>query len=228
MKLIFIHASGGTKESWYYQTAYFKDSEAIDLPGHGEGKPCTSINDYVQWLRGYIYGRGYKDVVLAGHSLGGGIAQLYALQYPEELKALILIGTGARLRVLPNVLEALEAALDDPQAWAKNIRVDYPFFTPEQREALRQKRATMGPKIVLNDQLCCDRFDIIDRVHEIELPTLLICGTEDVQTPVRYTEYLTNKIAGAKQVIIAGATHGVATEKPDEVNHAIEEFLNSL
>src|SRR4030042_573947 len=105
MKLIFIHASGGTKESWHYQTTYFKDSEAIDLPGH---------------------------------SLGGGIAQLYALKYPEELKALILIGTGARLRVLPNVLDALEVALDDPQAWAKNIRVDYPFFDPDPREALRQ------------------------------------------------------------------------------------------
>ncbi len=228
MKLVFIHASGSTKESWYFQTQYFKDAEAIDLPGHGQGKPCTSINDYVQWLRGYIYGRGYEDVILAGHSLGGGIAQLYALQYPEELKALILIGTGARLRVLPNVLEALEAALDDPETWAKNVRVDYPFFDPEQREALRQKRATMGPKIVLNDQLCCDRFDIMDRVHEIKLPALLICGTEDVQTPVRYTEYLASKITGAKMAIIEGATHGVPLEKPDEVNHAIEEFLKSL
>jgi len=228
MKLIFIHASGATKESWHYQTTYFKDSEAIDLPGHSEGKPCTSINDYVQWLRGYIYGREYREVVLAGHSLGGGIAQLYALEYPEELKALILIGTGARLRVFPNVLDALEVALDDPQAWAKNIRVDYPFFTPEQREALRQKRAAMGPKIVLNDQLCCDRFDIMDRVHDIKLPTLLICGTEDAQTPVRYTEYLANKIAGAKTVIIEGATHGVPLEKPDEVNRAIEEFLKGL
>lgn len=228
MKLIFIHASGATKESWYYQTQYFKDAEAIDLPGHSEGKPCTSINDYVQWLRGYIYGTGYRDVVLAGHSLGGGIAQLYALQYPEELKALILVGTGARLRVLPNILDALEAALDDPESWARNIQVDYPFFTPEQREALRQKRAAMGPKIVLNDQLCCDRFDIMERVSEIKLPTLLICGTEDVQTPVKYTEFLANKIASAKMVIIEGATHSAAMEKPAEVNRAIEEFLNSL
>ncbi len=228
MKLTFIHASGGTKESWYHQTAYFKDSEAIDLPGHSEAKPCTSINDYVQWLRGYIYGRGYRDVVLAGHSLGGGIAQLYALQHPEELKALILIGTGARLRVLPTTLEAMERALDDKESWERSIRAGYAFLEPEEREALRKKRAVMGPRIVLNDQLCCDRFDIMDRVHEIKLPTLLICGTEDTQTPVKYTEYLANKIDGAKMVIIEGATHSVPMEKPDEVNSAIEEFLKSL
>ena len=228
MKLIFIHASGGTKESWYHQTKYFKDAEAIDLPGHSEGKPCTSINDYVQWVRGYIYGRGYRDVVLAGHSLGGGIAQLYALQYPEELKALILIGTGARLRVLPATLEALEGALDDKESWERGIRAGYAFLEPEERETLRKKRAAMGPQIVLNDQLCCDRFDIMDRVHEIELPTLLICGTEDTQTPVKYTEYLANKIDGAKMVIIEGATHSVPMEKPDEVNGAIEGFLKSL
>lgn len=228
MKLLFLHASGGMKESWYHQTKYFKDSEAIDLPGHPEGQPCTSINDYVQWMRGYIYGRGYRDVVLAGHSIGGGIAQLYGLKYPEDLKALILIGTGARLRVLPATLNALEEALEDKETWERNLQFGYTFLDPEQREALRRKRVAIGPAGTLNDLLCCDRFDIIDRVQEIELPTLVICGTEDTQTPVRYSEYLANKIPGAKLKIIEGATHSVALEKPDEVNQAIGDFLSSL
>ena len=47
-------------------------------------------------------------------------------------------------------------------------------------------------------------------------------------TPVKYTRHLANKIAGAREVIIQGATHDVCLEKPDEVNKAIEEFLNSL
>ncbi|MCK4722341.1 MAG: alpha/beta hydrolase, partial [Dehalococcoidia bacterium] len=69
---------------------------------------------------------------------------------------------------------------------------------------------------------------IMDRVHQIDAPTLVICGTEDEMTPPKYSQYLANKIAGARLVIIDGSTHFVFMEKPEEVNQAIEEFLNSL
>ncbi len=227
MKLIFIHGSGGMKEMWYYQTKYFPDSEAIDLPGHPEGKPCTSMDGYVEWLRGYIHGRGYKDVVLAGHSLGGGIALLYGLKYPEDLKGLIIIGSGARLRVHPMFLGALEEAIK-----TGSMPEGFPDMSeslpPEVRDVVREKMRAIGPAVQLNDLLCCDKFDIMDRVHEIRLPTLALCGTQDEMTPVKYTKYLADKIQGARAVIIEGATHGVFVEKPDEVNKAIEEFLNSL
>ena len=76
MKIIFIHGSGGCKESWKFQTDYFKDSEAINLPGHPDGDTCGSIEEYVDWLKGYIDEKGYKDLVLVGHSLGGGMVLL--------------------------------------------------------------------------------------------------------------------------------------------------------
>ncbi|MCK4964895.1 MAG: alpha/beta hydrolase, partial [Dehalococcoidia bacterium] len=101
MKLIFIHGSGGCKEVWHYQTKHFPNADVINLPGHPEGEQRTSVDGYVEWLRGYVQDRGYSDVVLVGHSLGSAIAQLYALKYPEDLKGLILIGGGARLRVHP-------------------------------------------------------------------------------------------------------------------------------
>jgi len=115
MKLIFIHGSGGCKEVWCYQTKYFPDAAAIDLPGHPEGEPRTSVDSYVEWLRGYIKDRGYSDVVLAGHSLGSAIAQLYALKYAEDLKGLILIGSGARLRVVP-------PGMPLPPRWSRRFR----------------------------------------------------------------------------------------------------------
>ena len=77
MKLLFIPGSGSGKETWLCQTEYFADSEAIALPGHPEGKPCSSVDEYVEWLRAYIRQQHYQDVVLVGHSLGGAIAQLY-------------------------------------------------------------------------------------------------------------------------------------------------------
>jgi len=228
MKLIFIHGSGGSKYSWYYQTKHFPDAEAIDLPGHPEGEPCTSVDAYVEWLKGYIDGKGYRDVVLAGHSLGGAVAQLYALTYPEDMAGLILIGSGARLRVHPMYLDELRKAIDNPTAFVQMREQGWKDLEPEVRELLQERATRIGPAVTLSDMLCCDRFDIMDRVHEIKLPTLALCGTADVMTPPKYARYLTDKVEGATQVTIEGGTHNVSMEKPDEVNRAIEDFLSSI
>jgi len=228
MKLIFVHGSGGCKEAWHYQTKHFPDADAIDLPGHPDGEPRTSVDGYVDWLRGYIKERGYNDVVLAGHSLGSAIAQLYALKYPEDLKGLILIGGGARLRVHPMYLEMLEKAKSDPSMLESFFEMAWGLIDPELMEVLRRRALENGPAVFLNDMLCCDKFDIMGRVHEIKVPTLALCGSEDVMTPPKYTQYLADRIEGAKGVIIEGGTHMVFAEKPDEVNQAIEDFLRSL
>jgi len=228
MKLLFIPGSGGGKEAWLYQTGYFADSEAIALPGHPDGEPCPSIDEYVEWLRGYISQQGYKDVVLVGHSLGGGIAQLFGLKYGNELKALVLIGTGARLRVRPDILEEVEKMIGDDATWRKYLEEGQSTVDPEYSKVAVEARMRIGPAVLLNDFLCCDKFDIMDRVHTIKVPTLVLCGTEDVMTPVKYTNYLADKIERAQRVIIEGATHSVARERPTEVNQAIESFLAGL
>lgn len=228
MKLIFIHGSGGCKEAWHYQTKHFPDADAIDLPGHPDGQPRTSIEGYVEWLRGYIQEKGYRDVVLAGHSLGGGIAQLYALKYPGDLKGLIIIGSGARLRVHPLYIEMLEKAKSDPSMLDGFLAMGWELLDPELMEVLWRRALENGPAVFLNDMLCCDRFDIMDRVHEIKLPTLALCGSEDIMTPPKYTRYLADRIEGVRGVIIEGGTHMVFAEKPDEVNQAIDDFLSVL
>jgi len=227
VKLIFIPGSGAGGEVWQYQTEYFAGSEGISLPGHPEGEPCTSIDDYVEWLRNYIHQQGYQDVILAGHSLGGGIAQLYALKYPDELKALILIGTGARLRVRPDILDGLRNMVGNQDAWRKNIGDPSSLADPILRQAA-EARLRIGPAVQLNDMLCCDKFDIMSEIQNIRLPTLVLCGTEDEMTPVKYTKYLAGHIEGATEVVIDGATHMVFIEKPQEVNQAIEKFLATL
>ncbi len=228
MKLVFIHGSGGCKEGWYYQTKHFPDADALDLPGHPHGQPRTSVAGYVDWLRGYIKERGYNDVVLAGHSLGSAIAQLYALKYTDDLKGIILIGGGARLRVHPMYIEMLEKAESDPSMLESFFEMAWGLIAPRLMEVLRKRALENGPAVFLNDMLCCDRFDIMDRVHEIKLPALALCGSEDIMTPPKYTKYLADKIQGARAVIIEGGTHMVFAEKPDQVNQAIEDFLSRL
>jgi pimeloyl-ACP methyl ester carboxylesterase len=228
VKLIFIHGSGGCKEVWHYQTSHFSQADAVALPGHPCSEPCTSVDSYVEWLRGYILDTGQIDVVLAGHSLGGAIAQLYALKYPEDLKGLILIGSGARLRVGTMYLEMIAQAKSNRSIFEDFFHKSYEFIEPELRGVLQRKALECNPAVLLNDMLCCDRFDIMDRVHEIRLPTLAICGSEDIMTPPKYTKYLAHKIEGARDVIIEGGTHMVFAEQPGVVNQAIEDFLNSL
>jgi len=228
VKLLFIPGSGCGREAWVYQTEYFTDSEAVVFPGHPDGRPCTSVDDYVEWLWGYIHQHQYHDVILVGHSLGGAIVQLYGLKYPDGVKALVLIGSGARLRVLPAYLTALEEIITDETAWRRYLEEEYSTIDPEVRQALVEEGMQIGPAVTLNDYRCCDKFDIMDKVHTIKLPTLAICGSEDNKTPVKYTRYLADKIEAATQVVIDGASHWVHLEKPKEVNQAIDEFLGRL
>jgi pimeloyl-ACP methyl ester carboxylesterase len=231
MQLVCVHGAGGSGLSYYYLTEHFANCDAVNLPGHPQGKMCTSIEEYTQWLRGYIWGKGYEDVVLMGHSMGGGIVQTYALNHPEELKGIILSGTGARLRVHPDYLrEELEASQDPAkyQVWLKNREVGLAKVDPEMRKRLLQSSAEVGPAVQHNDMSACDRFDIMDRVHEISVPTLIIVGSEDIMTPAKYAHYLHEKIAGSHEVVFEGATHSLNTEQPEKVIPVIEEFLGTL
>ena len=122
MKLIFIHGSGAYGGVWRYQTDYFPDSDAVNLPGHLQCQTLNSVEEYVDWLREYVRGRGCRDVVLVGHSLGGAIALMYAIKYPQELKGIVIIGSGARLKVHPMYLTTLEEAIKgNLQEWYQPV-----------------------------------------------------------------------------------------------------------
>jgi pimeloyl-ACP methyl ester carboxylesterase len=229
MSIIFVHGSGGYGDIWRYQTDYFLDSHAVSLPGHPDGQLLRSVEECAEWLRKYISGGGFKDVILAGHSLGGAIVMMYALRYPTESKGIIIIGSGARLRVHPMFLTSCQEAIEDnPQRWYELIEEMY-RFTPEgyKREIIKKQKG-IGPAAMLNDFLCCDKFDIMDRVHEINLPTLVICGELDIMTPVKYANYLGARIANSRVVIVPQAGHFVFAEKPQVVNKIIEDFLKML
>jgi pimeloyl-ACP methyl ester carboxylesterase len=228
MKLVFLHGSGGCRESWHYQVRFFEDADAVDLPGHPEGEPCTSIDDYVEWLRAYIRERVYTNVVLVGHSLGGAIAFLYALKYPHDLEGIVSVGSGARLRVHPMYLEELEKAIGDPNRFVKFQDIGWELVDPELAQVVKRRGIENGPGVMLNDLRACDEFDIMNRLTEIRVPTLAICGSDDIMTPPKYSHHLVEKLPEARAVVIRGGTHMVFAEKPQEVNGAIDEFLQGL
>jgi pimeloyl-ACP methyl ester carboxylesterase len=225
MQLLFIPAAASARAEWAFQTEYFKDSEVVVLPGHPEGKPLPTIAGYVEWLRGYIQRKQFKDVVLAGHSMGGAIVLLYALKYGNELKGIVLIGSGARLRVAPERLHRLKIMIGNEAGWRRILANEFRLVPPKVRESLIEEGVRIGAAVALRDHLACDRFDVMDGVHLISVPTLIICGEKDVSTPVKYADYLASRIPGARKVIIPGGDHWVHLEKPTEVNRAIQDFL---
>ena len=228
MKLVFLHGSGESSITFYYQMRHFRNSKGLDLPGHPFGKPCTSIEGYVEWVRGFITARRYKDVVLCGHSMGGAIAQQFGLMYPDELKGLVLLGTGARLRVDRKYLQQAKDGEEDLEGWLQIRRSTFENVPQDVQDMLMRKGQEVGPAVQLNDLLCCDRFDIMDQVDRISLPTAVICGSQDVMTPVKYSSYLREKIPGAMQAVIDGGSHFAQVEKPHDVNRAIEDFMGSF
>ncbi|MDR5695841.1 MAG: alpha/beta hydrolase [Armatimonadota bacterium] len=226
-RLLLIHGSGGRGQIWQYQLLAFPGAEAPDLPGHPYGKGCSRVEEYVEWIREYIQSRAWGQVVLGGHSLGGAIALGYALTYPGDLHGLILVGTGARLRVrqefLSGLIEDYARTVEELLGWLFGPGAD-PRVVEKTRQVLRETQ----PEVTHGDFLACHGFDVMDRVGEIRVPTLVICGAEDRMTPPKYSEYLHAHIPNSRLVIVTGAGHMVMLEQPEKVNEAIGEFLETL
>ena len=83
--MVMIHGSGSGRESCHYQLEAFSGSHAINLPGHPEGEFLETMEACAAWVHAYIAEEKVEDVVLAGHSLGGGVALQYALDYPGQV-----------------------------------------------------------------------------------------------------------------------------------------------
>lgn len=229
MKVIFIHGSGAYGGVWRYQTDHFPDSDAVSLPGHLEGRTLASVEEYVDWLKRYVAEKGYADVVLAGHSFGGAIALMYALKHPRDLKGIVIIGSGARLKVHHAYITTLERAVKgDLRKWHQLLEEIHRLTPEDYKSEVIERQKAIGPAVMLSDFLCCNRFDVMAQVQEIAVPALVICGELDIMTPVKYAHYLGDKLADSRMVVIPRATHFVFAEKPEEVNRAIEDFVNSV
>ncbi|MBN2077953.1 MAG: alpha/beta hydrolase [Spirochaetes bacterium] len=229
MKVVFIHGAGGTGAAWYYQAERFPGCDAVNLPGHPGGEPLGSIEEYAEWLYRYIREQGYGTTVLAGHSMGGGIALSCVLSHPDICAGLALIGTGARLRVNPAFLRLLTENRDRPPEWYREYAAAMlDGVDPEVSRRVLDIQCAAPVSTHLNDFLCCDRFDVMEGIATIGIPTLVLCGEGDVMTPVKYSKYLADSIPGSRLVIIPGAGHMVFLQKPEEVNREIEEFFASI
>jgi len=229
MTVVLLHGSGGTGLTWAAQLAGIGQNRIIapDLPGHGqsEGRVRVSVAEYREFVTDFVRSLGCKRFVIGGHSLGGAIALDFALTYPDVLDGMILVGSGGRLRVKPEILRSLEKG-EHPFG---NLEYCYAFNTPKDvlEEAAREMK-DVPAHVYLADFRACDRFDVLDRLGGIRVPTLLICGKDDRMTPVKYSDYLRRHIPNSVLVLVPNAGHMVMIEQPGVVNEHIAAFLDAL
>jgi pimeloyl-ACP methyl ester carboxylesterase len=228
MKMVFIHGAGATGAVWHYQKQHFSDGDFVDLPGRKSGQPLSSIDEYRDWLRAHVEDKRLDKPVLIGQSMGGGIALSYALAFPDGLAGIVLIGSGARLRVNPSFLKTISDNVDNPPSWFRGAaQFLFSGVDPAVCDTVLDELSTIPIRVHLNDFLCCDRFDVMERVGEIKIPVLILCGDADIMTPVKYSHFLADRIAGSQLVVIPGAGHMPFLEKPDDVNGEIDAFMRS-
>ncbi len=229
--VVFIHGAGGSHRHWLHQVRDIPHSPtyALDLPGHGrsEGRGRDSIQAYGEWLVSFLDTAGLDRAVLAGHSMGGGIALNLALRHPERVAGLALVATGARLRVAPAILEGFR---HHPERTARLV-AEWAFGPEAPAELVRRglrEMVDVPASVFLADFVACDRFDVMPRLGEIAAPAVVVCGTKDVMTPPKYSTYLRDHIPGAELCLVEGAGHMVMLERPVEVVKSLAALLEKL
>lgn len=231
--LILIHGAGGSFLSWhpYLRRLEGETVYTLDLPGHGEsdGSGKQSVEGYTADVWNFIEENCILKPVIAGHSMGGAIALALALEHSEKLSGVVLLGSAAKLRVSPLILEKTS----HPETFFEAVQIinEYSFKPDVQKDLLRLSIDAMlktDPPTLLGDFQACDSFDVMDRVDTIRLPTLILCGTLDMMTQPKYSKFLAEKIPSAHFHLIEDAGHMIALEQPEVVARLVKDFLGGL
>jgi pimeloyl-ACP methyl ester carboxylesterase len=229
--IIFVHGAGGSAATWFMQMKGLSSNfhiVAVELNGHGKSPDRGEedvLHSYLHDIHGIV--TGFDRPILAGHSMGGALTQLYSLNHPESLSGIILVGTGAKLRVTPVVFNLLE---NDFEGYVEAVG-NFMFHenTPEEMVETSKHEVRKCPvQVIRRDFELCDKFDIMDVVHQIKTPTLIIVGEKDVMTPVKYSSYLKEKIASSTMHVIEEAGHLVMFEKSGVFNELVVNWIGTL
>jgi pimeloyl-ACP methyl ester carboxylesterase len=255
--IILVHGFGVSKEVWIAQfeplSRYFK---VIRFDNRGAGKserpniPYTMemFADDIKGLMDYL---NIEKAHVIGWSLGGMIAEHFALRNPSRLIKLVLINTMAQWpsdksgleMYKKSQIEGYYAKIKDPKVtffdraklgfsrtFLKELKEDpsKKHFDLWSAEDLIQQSITnpSTPQDIENQVNALAHMDVLNSLHEIKSETLIICAEKDRQMPKAVNELIHKEIFNSKFVIIEGAGHDSPKENALEINKMIIKFLN--
>lgn len=236
--LVLVHAGIADARMWQPQVDRFASEWRVVRPDlRGFGGTAHNEGDYrhAKDLAGLFDDLSLSPAVVVGASMGGGVAIDFALERPDLVRALVLIGAtfgGFRFleqelfdqwRVLTDVYEA--GRLDEAAVLEANIWLSSDA-SPDVRGA-----------VVEMLRLSYDNGEIEEvevepptssRLGELEMPTLLVLGEADRIDIARAADELVNSIPHALLITMPGAAHLPSLEQPDEFNTILGNFLAHL
>ncbi|MBW1686318.1 MAG: alpha/beta fold hydrolase [Deltaproteobacteria bacterium] len=234
------------KEAWEFQVAELaKHFRVITFDNRGVGETAFptgpfSVADMAADTAGLLDALGIDAAHFFGVSMGGLIAQILALDYPERVKKAALGCTthGGRHAVQPEreVMEILGKASDPTIPVEEAVRLRLPVIfaerfireEPERLEEFVQLSTRYWPTSegAAGQLGALSVFNVKKRLGEIRCPVLAITGSEDRMMPPENSRLLAEGIAGAAHYVVDGTGHSFFLEKPDEVNGVLIDFFS--
>lgn len=225
------HGAGGDAESMRelaeeLRVVHGLPARTLSYPGRLDtpGPALERVEELAAFVRAEVQAAlGSTDLphVVLGHSMGGAVALEYALHPPPGLVGLVLVSTGARLRVHPSILDFFARGPDEAEGAG---------HSPPPAAALARslELSTRTPhSVALADWRAANAFERMTRVHEITTPTLVLVGDADLLTPPKYARFLNEQIAGSTLSVLPGAGHNLPTEHAARVAELSAAFLRT-
>ena len=226
--VVLLHGAGGSHLGWPPGLRRLPDFAVmgVDLPGHGRSHPPgrQTISDYAADIITLLRQKNRNQAILIGHSMGGAIAQTLALNEPDMVAGLILIGTGAKLPVSNLILEqtltdfATVTQFVTKHSWSPDAPL--PLVAKAHQELIKT-----APDVLHGDFVACNSFNVIDQLEKIDAPTLVIAGSIDKMTPPKFGRYLAEHIPNSQLNIVENGGHMMMLEQAWEVTATIIHFL---
>jgi 3-oxoadipate enol-lactonase len=234
--IVFLHGVGSDKSVWRPQLDHFSATRravAFDYPGYGDSDPApegASRDDYAAAILSAMDGLGIERAHVCGLSLGGVVAIAMHHSAPERCASLILADSFAVHPEGRAIYDRSIAASSDLRAMAE-ARVDVLLAQPADLGVRREVVDTMAridPAAYQIGAKAVWLADQRDRAARIDVPTLVLCGSEDKVTPPPLSDELTRLVPVAGMQLIPRAGHIANLEKPDAFNGAVEAFVGGL
>ena len=235
--LVFSNSLGSDLRSWDAVAASFGNRFKIiryDKRGHGLSdalEPPYSIDNLAQDLADLLDELKIQNALVCGLSVGGLIAQRFALMHPDRVRGLVLCDTGVRIGTVDSWNQRIEIVRSGGIESFVAPSMERWFSAAFRRERAADVRgyANMLRQISLKGYLgVCTALrdaDLTQAVRAITNPTLVLCGDQDIATPPEMGRALAEAIPGAKFSLIPDAAHLSCIEQPNRMANLLMQFF---
>ena len=237
--VVLVHAIGLDLTYWDAQIAALSRNHAVvayDLLGHGQSsKPEAGyqIGDMAEDLAAVVAWASRKPVHLVGVSLGGMIAQTFALEHLEAVRSLTLIDTVATLGAEARDAIAQRSRLTREGGMEAIVQptIDR-WFTPEFVARRPDVVGRVRTTLLANDREvhasiwdAIAKIDLADRLPAISCPVLVLVGERDPTTPIAASRLIADRIRGSRLHLLPGVSHMSPLEGSEQVNQLLCSFV---